>query len=432
MRLACALIVCLMFVSALTAAPTRAAAARKKPSIQPIASPVSRTVRKPTVAAKTTSRGKAVPQRRVEYRIVRGRRVPVYVTTASRNVRRRPVYINPWTVPSYTDPTEGDDATGEDLLVRTAAVEALGTLNGSVVVADPQTGRVLTIVNQKLAFRPGFTPCSTIKIVTALASLQEGLIDRFTILRLGRRSTMDLTEALAISNNPFFAQLGERMGYEKVVHYARHYGLGEKAGYDIIGETAGPITDNPGRAGGVGMMTSFGNGFRVTPLQLVALTSAIANNGTLLYLQYPRTAEELANLQPRVKRQLDIEPFIPELKPGMFGAVEYGTGRRAGFAQEESLAGKTGTCTDWDSPGTHMGWFTTFNEFGRRKLAVSVMLTGGRAVNGPVASGVAGAFFRNLSRINYFEADQISSARPVPETSTSAAGILASVRNLFR
>src|SRR5690349_19444294 len=78
------------------------------------------------------------------------------------------------------DPTEGDNVDGEDLEIRRAAVEALGTMNGSVVVVDPSNGRVLSIVNQKLAFQPGFTPCSTIKLVTSLAALTENIVARDT------------------------------------------------------------------------------------------------------------------------------------------------------------------------------------------------------------------------------------------------------------
>ena len=82
---------------------------------------------------------------------------------------------------------------GEDLTVRRAAVEALGPYNGTVVVADPQTGRILTIVNQKLAFRGGFQPCSTVKIYAALAGLNEGIIDTDTNVRLYGRTSMNLT-----------------------------------------------------------------------------------------------------------------------------------------------------------------------------------------------------------------------------------------------
>src|SRR5581483_10032284 len=77
----------------------------------------------------------------------------------------------PWTEPTYADSTSGDETEGEDLEIRRAAVEALGPYNGSIVVTDPDTGRILTIVNQKLALGPGYQPCSTIKLSVALASL---------------------------------------------------------------------------------------------------------------------------------------------------------------------------------------------------------------------------------------------------------------------
>jgi penicillin-binding protein 2 len=129
------------------------------------------------------------------------------------------------------DPTAGDNVDGDDLAVRRAAVDALGPYNGTVVVVDPRTGRVLTIVNQKTAFESGFTPCSTIKLVTAFAALNEGLIERDTEVPIARRASLDLSTALAHSNNQYFQVLGNRLGYERVVHYARLFGLGEKAGW---------------------------------------------------------------------------------------------------------------------------------------------------------------------------------------------------------
>src|ERR1035441_9930246 len=58
--------------------------------------------------------------------------------------------------PPPVDPTDGDNVDGDDLTVRRAAVSALGTTNGSVLVLDPNSGRVLTMVNQKLGLKAGF------------------------------------------------------------------------------------------------------------------------------------------------------------------------------------------------------------------------------------------------------------------------------------
>src|ERR1700733_12783756 len=72
-----------------------------------------------------------------------------------------------------TDPAKGDLADNDDPIVRQAAVEALGHESGSVLAVDPTTGRILTIVNQKMAFSAGFEPCSTIKPFIAVAGLEE-------------------------------------------------------------------------------------------------------------------------------------------------------------------------------------------------------------------------------------------------------------------
>jgi cell division protein FtsI/penicillin-binding protein 2 len=318
------------------------------------------------------------------------------------------------------DPTEGDNVDGEDLEIRRAAVEAIGTMNGSVVVVDPTTGRILTMVNQKLALQGGFTPCSTIKLVTSLAALTENVVSRDTVVPIARRTSFNLTNALAHSNNQYFSILGNRLGFERVTKYAHMLGLGELAGLDIPGERPGSIAAEPPKWGGVGMMTSFGEGFLLTPLELASLVSAIANGGTMYYLQYPRTPEDVANFTPKVKRTLEIAPnSIDDIKTGMRGAVEFGTARRAYYDPSEPILGKTGTCTDF-RVSTHMGWFGSFNEVNQHKLVVVVMLTGTKSINGPVASGVAGGVYRRLSEQRYFVAGAQDPSRPaLPEIVTS-------------
>ena len=68
--------------------------------------------------------------------------------------------------------------------------------------------------------------------------------------------------------------------------------------------------------------SSFGAQVRTaTPLQLGSLVTAIANGGTMYYLQHPTTAAEVTNFQPIVKRHLDIGGIIPEISDGMAAAV---------------------------------------------------------------------------------------------------------------
>jgi penicillin-binding protein 2 len=300
------------------------------------------------------------------------------------------------------DIAAGDITTGEDPVVRQAAVDALGNMNGTVVAIEPTSGRVLAMVNQKLALSSGAQPCSTIKLSVALAALSEGLVSKETEVALGGRSRMNLTTALAHSNNAYFEAVGRKLGFEKVAYYAHEYGLGELAGYDIPGEQLGTYPDEaiPTKLGGVGKMCSFGEGVSMTPLQLGAMVSAIANGGTLYYLQHPTTPEEVAGFQPRVKRQLDIAPIIPELSDGMAGAVQYGTARslRLNF-NEEAILGKTGTCSH---DGTRFGWFASYANTSVGRVVVVVFLQGGRPTFGPKAAEIAGRIYRNMYDHNFF------------------------------
>ncbi|MBZ5719301.1 MAG: penicillin-binding protein [Acidobacteriia bacterium] len=320
-----------------------------------------------------------------------------------RTSHRRRRYYERFTASSFTDDvTAGDITTGEDPVVRQAAIDALGNMNGTVLAVEPTSGRVLAMVNQKLALSSGAQPCSTIKLSVALAALSEGLISKDSEIKLGRRSRMNLTTALAHSNNAYFEALGRQLGFEKVSYYAHQYGLGELAGYNLSGEQLGTYPDEeiPSKLGGVGKMCSFGEGISMTPLQLGALVSAIANGGTLYYLQHPTSPEEVADFEPRVKRRLDIAPLIPEISDGMAGAVSYGTARsvRMNFNEEEIL-GKTGTCS---RAGTRFGWFASYANTDVGRIVTVVFLQGGRPTFGPKAAEIAGRMYRNLYDHQFF------------------------------
>jgi len=317
--------------------------------------------------------------------------------------KRRHGYHERFYMSSFAEGITGGDITdGEDPVVRQAAIDALGNMNGTVVAIEPTSGRVLAMVNQKLALSSGAQPCSTIKLSVALAALSEGLISKETEVSLGGRSRMNLTEALAHSNNTYFEAVGRKLGFEKIAYHAHEYGLGELAGYDIPGEQLGTYPDEviPEKLGGVGKMCSFGEGVSMTPLQLGAMVSAIANGGTLYYLQHPTTPEEITNFQPRIKRQLDIASAIPEISVGMAGAVQYGTARRLGLNfNEEEILGKTGTCSH---AGTRFGWFASYANTSSGRIVVVVFLQGGRPTFGPKAAEIAGHMYRNLYDHNFF------------------------------
>jgi cell division protein FtsI/penicillin-binding protein 2 len=319
--------------------------------------------------------------------------------------------------PTYADSVSADDPTYDDPIVRQAAVEALGRYNGSVVAVDPNTGRILTVVNQKIAFSDGYIPCSTIKPTIAIAALEENVITDDTMLKVGRRKYMNLTEALAHSNNAFFEELGRRMGFDTVSKYGRLLGLGELSGYNLPDEHPGAFPTQPPAFGGVARMSSFGEGIQITPLQLAALAAAFANGGTLYYLQYPHTQEEVQNFEPKVKRDLNIAGVLPELREGMLAAVLYGTGRLSFDAGgEETPLGKTGTCDDHTNP-SRIGWFVSYADEAHPKIALAVLLRGNtRRVKGPTAAQVAGGIYRRLREQNYFS--QTANTAPAPIVSS--------------
>ena len=356
------------------------------------------------LTSKSKSSQKISETPHARHRMHRLARAHAPVAHASAHRRRR--YYERFTASSFVtnDVTEGDVTAGEDPVVRQAAIDALGNMNGTVVAIEPTSGRVLAMVNQKLALSSGAQPCSTIKLSVALAALNEGLITKETQVRLGGQYHMNLTMALAHSNNAYFEALGRQLGFERVAYYAHQYGLGELAGYNITGESAGvyPAEVIPTKLGGVGKMCSFGEGISMTPLQLGAMVTAIANGGTLYYLQHPTTAEEVANFEPRVKRRLDIAPLIPEISDGMAGAVHFGTARslRVNFNEEEVL-GKTGTCS---RAGTRFGWFASYAKTDIGHIVLVVFLEGGRPTFGPKAAEISGRLYRNLYDHEFFMA----------------------------
>lgn len=332
---------------------------------------------------------------------------------------RRTRYMEHFSASSFADNlTLGDVTEGEDPTVRAAAIQALGNMNGTAIAIDPQNGRILAMVNQKLALSRGAEPCSTIKSTVALAALEEGIVRKDTPVNLGGKFRMTMTDALAHSNNLYFETLGRSLGFERVKHYANEFGLGELAGYHIQGEQLGTYPDEvlPAALGGVGRMCSFGESVSMTPLQLGALVSAIANGGTLYYLQHPETAEDVATFEPKVKRMLNIAPLIPEISVGMQGAVDYGTARslRANFSQFPVM-GKTGTCSN---NGTRFGWFGSYADTPSGRIVTVFFLEGGRPTFGPKAAELTGQFYRALWEKDYFQQKQ----QPVVAATGAAIG----------
>ena len=285
-----------------------------------------------------------------------------------------------------------DSTVGEDLEVRKAAVEALGHHAGTVVVMDPKNGRVYTVVNQDWGLRRGFKPCSTIKLVTGVAGISEKVISPMETASDGGNYKIDLTDALAYSNNSYFQRVGGQVGFDKMIGYARELGLGEKTGINYVNEYAGRVPlFKTGYA--VNHMSSHGDDFEVTAIQLATLVSAMSNGGKLVVPHVPRTVDENSQFKTEVRRKVSIETDAwRRMLPGMIGAVNYGSGKKA-YRPEQTVAGKTGTCI---GQGSWLGLFTSYAPVVNPRLAV-VVITRGTDAHGHLPAAVAGKIYSALS-----------------------------------
>jgi beta-lactamase regulating signal transducer with metallopeptidase domain len=285
-----------------------------------------------------------------------------------------------------------DETVNEDAEARRVALAALGKHQGTVIVMDPQTGQVLAIVNQEWALRRGWNPASIIKLVTGLAGVEGKLIEPARRLRFSSKSVpLDLSEALAMSNTPYFEYVGERVGFERFIETARRLGLGERTGIDYEGEIAGQLPVNQSGID-VGRLCSYGDGLQVTPIQLATLVSAIANGGTLLAPRARGATQEGARSETQVRRRLDVpQEALQQVASGMSAAVRYGTARPA-YNPAQTVAGKTGTGFDQN---VRVGLFASYAPVDQPRLVVVVAIRGAQE-SGPVAAGVAGEIYRAL------------------------------------
>ena len=282
-----------------------------------------------------------------------------------------------------------DKTEGEDLRIRSAAINALGNHAGSVVVMEAQTGKVLTIVNQDWAIRSSIRPCSTIKLVTAAAGLNEGVISKEDGSIRSTRTRRDLDDALAFSDNPYFQRAGAQIGNEKLVDYGRKLGLGAQTGVNLDGEVPGrlPYSNNNAR------IYSHGDDTEVTTIQLAVMAAAITNGGNRVLPRVPRNNIEKANFQTLYRAKVDLpQQNVRRVIPGMMGAAEYGTARR-GVDQSLGVAGKTGSCID---KGSWVGLFASVAPIEKPKYAVAV-ITRGQRERGKYAAAIAGQIYSALS-----------------------------------
>ena len=282
-----------------------------------------------------------------------------------------------------------DDLSKENPRFREAALHALKGHRGSVIVMNPRTGQVYSIVNQDWAFRRQWTAASTFKMITSLAGIEENQLKESS-RGFGYNSSMqvNLTKALAVYNNDYFKLLGQKLGSETLIKYSKQFGLGEKTGIDYPGEIGGYIPtvtdqDNSDRMGVTG-----GN-IQVTPLQLAVFVSAIFNGGKMLV---PQATNENDSVIAQERGNLSIrESSIVELKKGLRAAVEIGTGKRA-RQENYKVSGKTGSISNEE---TKTGLFVSYGINHNSEVVVVVVLEGKNEI-GADAAQIAGQIYNSI------------------------------------
>jgi penicillin-binding protein 2 len=229
--------------------------------------------------------------------------------------------------------------------------------------------------------------------MTGLAGLTEKVIDPVqTVSVSDRRYAIDLTDALAYSNNGYFQNIGGQVGFERIINYARELGLGERTGINHSNESPGRVPlFKTGFA--VNRMCSHGDDFEVTPIQLANLVSTIGNGGNLLVPHLPRTPQEDVQFKRIVRRKVNIpQDSLQKLIPGMIGSVNYGSGKRA-FDAMQTIAGKTGTCIGSDR--SWLGLFASYAPVQNPRLAIVVVIKGSDGRR-HFPAFVAGQIYRSL------------------------------------
>jgi penicillin-binding protein A len=345
-----------------------------------------------------------------------------------------------------------------------AAYKGLGGRRGAVVALDPRTGAILAATsspsydpsvlsshnldaiqaaykklnsdkNQPLlprAFQAAYPPGSVFKVIVAAAALKAGkkpndVIPGPTVLQLPDGGTMHnfanescsrngktttFIEALTISCNTAFAQLGIDTGQDALQNEAALFGMNGQdfsMPLSVTGSTMGTI-DNGSQLG----QSSIGQfNVQMTPLQAAMISAAVENNGTLMtpYLVQQELAPNLSVLdttQPQKQSQVLSPDQDRLLQQMMVNVVTNGTGTGAQIPNQV-VGGKTGTADNSDAQGNPLAphaWFTGYAADPVHPIAVAVVLenagvTGNESAGGekaaPLARDVMKAYLDDMS-----------------------------------
>ncbi len=366
-------------------------------------------------------------------------------------------------VVSRNDPRSGSNVfLTIDRRIQEAAEGAMAGKKGAVVAMNPTTGEILAMVSrpsfdpnlfaqrisgedwqriatdpthplQNRAFQAQYPPGSIFKLMVAIAGLESGALrpetrfsdpgffmlgnHRFDDWKKGGHGSLDLRGAIVNSCNVYFYQAGLRTGIDEIVRVSRAFGLGEPPGLGLGDEAKGSLPNptskgrgQPPWTAGNTVVSSIGQGMVVTsPMQLLAMVSAIANGGTLYRPWVVKkivslSGEVLEEYEPEPLRRVEVKPeTLAFVRQAMLGVVDEGTGARS-KVPGVPIGGKTGTAQvvkkgdEKRNPDVKdHAWFASFAPVDNPKIAVVVLVENGGfggLVAAPVAKAVYEAAFR--------------------------------------
>jgi len=276
-----------------------------------------------------------------------------------------------------------------------------------------------------------YPPGSAFKIVTAIAALAEGKTDpserifdpgyhpvapSLVCHKRSGHGWVNIEEALGVSCNVYFYEMGRRLGVDAIAKYASALGLGEKTGIDLYGENYGtvPTTQWKQKAYSEGrvvqpefllaehMMAAMGQVFHLdTPIQMASVVQAIANDGVRMK---PRLVGAILDpegnlvqeFKPEVRGTLEVAPqVLTSVKSGMLKVTSEkdGTAYWCFYDLPYQVAGKTGTAQN--PLGEDHAWFVGFAPYDQPQIAFAVVVEqggSGSVVAAPVGRAIVEAY----------------------------------------
>ncbi len=291
--------------------------------------------------------------------------------------------------------------------------------NGAIVVMDAKSGEVMAMasrpnykqfqlkeyLNEKNAplinrAIESYTPGSIFKIVILSAALEEklthldevfycsgfekvgGNIFKCSSYENGGHEEITLKDALAFSCNSVFIQLGLRLGKEKILKYARLFGLGEKTLIGLPEEKKGNIPfEEEVFYQDLGNLSIGQGAIGITPTQAAQIILTVVNDGVL---KNPTLVKEVIDREgnrlaiefsgKKAKRILSVET-AKNVREALKAATKYGTGRRANPQNNRQIGGKTGTA-ELENENSH-AWFVGYYPANTPELVISVFIERG-------------------------------------------------------